>query len=147
MRNWKGRVGNGSWFGWHFVRRAASKHCGHARQRLCRANGVCEVEEYARWRVHRADGECKMEEYARQRVCKVDGICEVVGCVKRMCKIEECEWWTLYKVDRVCEVEGVQNRKCEGTGDQLQLSGPTALQKRGSQVPLGPWATDRRGYR
>ena len=84
MRNWKGRVGDGSWFGWHFVRRAVSKHCGHARRRVCKADGVGKVEEYARRRVCKADGVAKVEEYARRRVCKVDGVCKVEEYARRM---------------------------------------------------------------
>lgn len=40
----KVRVGNGGWFGGHFVEKAVSKHCGRARWRVCKVEGVQEQE-------------------------------------------------------------------------------------------------------
>lgn len=54
------------------MRRAGSKHCGHARRRVCKAGGVCEV-------VGCVKRMCKMEECAWWRWYKVDRVCEVEG--------------------------------------------------------------------
>ena len=66
-----------------------SKHCGHARRRVCKADWVGKVEEYARRRVCKADGVGKVEEYARRRVCKADGVAKVEEYARRrVCKAD-----------------------------------------------------------